>query len=106
MKEFIIAYIREYKNKDELTKEELNEMHHVIQYVEHERLVHLIITIMTACVWLLFLYLYLLFLPFIVPAIILTVVLMCYVMYYCWIENTVQEMYKDYVKFSSGIDCK
>ena len=103
MKEYIIEFLRDYENRDEISKRELDNLYKVIQFTEHERLVHLIITIVTAFVWLLFLTLYLLWLPFIVPAIVMTVVLICYIQYYCWMENTVQDMYKKYTKFSKTV---
>ena len=97
MKELIEDFICLYDESVKEGKEDREELYRFILLVQHERLVHLIISIVTALIWLILLGLYIIFpLVFTVPAIVFTVVLLCYIHYYCMLENTVQLMYKMY----------
>lgn len=101
MREYISNYvkyvdkvIREDKYKDSFI-EEHKEM---IKYFQHERIIHLVITLFYAMLTLLFWGLSLLSLIFVVIAIILSGFLVCYIYHYFYLENHVQYMYKQYNK--------
>lgn len=98
-------YIKEKMNNDVtlMEKNELLKYHKIqIEFVQHERLVHLIISIITGILFLLFSYLYLIsnysISSFIlgVLTILMLIVLFFYIIHYCYLENKVQEWYKIY----------
>lgn len=69
-----------------------------IGFIQHERIVHLIVTVM--CCLLLFLGLGIFFLCGLLAVMAVNVVLLvlvfAYLMYYCFIENRTQQMYRQY----------
>lgn len=69
-----------------------------ILFIQHERLIHLIITIITGILFLLssVFYLFIPFKFFIIIPLIFVVVLLFYIQHYCFLENTVQKWYKIY----------
>ena len=75
----------------------------IIKFVQHERFIHLIITILTAILFLLFGVLFLIAQNIVTTILflILTIVLIFYIRYYCFIENSVQKMYFMYTKKKS-----
>ena len=88
-------------------KEKLKEMENtnnielylpIIQFIQHERLIHLIITIMTFVVFVIFAFIFLIFNNIITTIMFIgiTILLICYIEYYCFMENSVQKMYKLY----------
>ena len=96
-------YIKEHLKwieKDELNNEELEYLLNVIKFIQHERAIHLTITIITAIFFFGFGFLFLLEQNIVttILLIIFTILLICYIQYYCFIENAVQKLYKKYSK--------
>ena len=67
-----------------------------IKFFQHERLVHLLVTLFFALFLLISLYLSLKESLFIIVVLILLVMLIFYVKHYFFLENSVQELYKKY----------
>ena len=68
-----------------------------IQILQHERLVHLLITILTALLFFLAAAA-MIFIPCIVTDILFVVIfifLFCYIHYYCYLENSLQKLEKE-----------
>lgn len=101
MREYISNYV---KYVDKVIKEDkykdsfIEEHKEMIKYFQHERVIHLVITLFYAMLTLLFWGLSLLSLIFVVIAIILSGFLVCYIYHYFYLENHVQYMYKQYNK--------
>ena len=105
MKKYILEYVgiinefinTEMKDADaERTREVLREFEVKIEYFQHERLIHLIVTVLFALLEMGSLYVCLLApsLPILVLCGMFLILLVPYVMHYYFLENSVQEMYK------------
>lgn len=70
----------------------------IIQFIQHERLIHLIITIISAIFFLGFGVLFLIASNIItgILFLIFTILLIFYIKHYCFLENSVQKMYQIY----------
>ena len=77
-----------------------------IGFIQHERIVHLIVTVM--CCLLLFLGLGIFFLSGLLAIMAVNVVLLAlvfaYLMYYCFIENRTQQMYRQYNRICKRLE--
>lgn len=101
MKKYLYDYI---KNIDLILKEnkkvdykKLKEEHLIkIKFFQHERLIHLIVTLFYALFTFIVFSFIKIFLPFIFIALILLVFLIFYVVHYFRLENGVQYLYKQY----------
>lgn len=104
MEKYIKRHLK-WMEKEDWTEEDFNYFLEVIKFVQHERLIHLIITILTAALFLLFGILFLIEQNIVTTSlsIVLTIVLIFYIRYYCFIENSVQKMYFMYTKKKSLI---
>jgi len=107
MKERILKYVQEtdklIENKSKISKERL-EYHLVqIQEFQHERLIHLIVTIFTGAIAILLLLFSLLIenIGLIIAFITILFLFIPYILHYYLLENNVQEMYKQYDKLIS-----
>ena len=101
MREYISNYVKYVDSiiNDSKYKESFIEEHiQMIKYFQHERIIHLVITLFYALLTLLFWGLSLIHLIFVVIAIILSIFLVCYIYHYFYLENHVQYMYKQYNK--------
>lgn len=96
MKKYLYDYI-EYVEKNR-SKIKDDEFILKIKWFQHERVIHLIITIFYAIIFLIFLGLIALSYVFVIPATILMIFLICYIMHYFWLENGIQYLYKLYDK--------
>jgi len=101
MKEYLYTYIKRtddlLENKkitDDVIKKHLIK----IQFFQHERLIHLLVTLFYALFFLVFAYLGFMFYMFFVIALILLIFLLFYVIHYFRLENGVQYLYKQYDK--------
>ncbi|MDE6592283.1 MAG: hypothetical protein K2K57_04370 [Oscillospiraceae bacterium] len=102
MGNYIKAYMKAVDaaiEKDDTDFETLKREHLVqIGFIQHERIVHLIVTVM--CCLLLFLGLGIFFISglraIMAVNVILLVLVFSYLMYYCFIENRTQQMYRQY----------
>lgn len=83
-----IDYVK--KNKKTINSEE---MVIKINFFQHERLIHLLITIFYAFIFLIFLILIAVSYIFIIPTFILMIFLICYIIHYFFLENGVQTLY-------------
>lgn len=102
MKIYLNDYIKEIDKllQDKIiTKEDINNHLIKIGFFQHERLIHLLVTLFYAFIALLFLvlgcFVHYMFFPI---AIILLIFLMFYVVHYFRLENGVQYLYKQYDK--------
>lgn len=98
------SYMKNYiKNIDELIKSKkinnsiIEEHLNKIKFFQHERLIHLLVTLFFA----IFLFIFLAFAFFVSPlcyiiVIILMICLILYIFHYYFLENSVQYMYKQY----------
>lgn len=99
MKTYIYKYIEKIekelkkRNRQENLKEELITK---INFFQHEREIHLIITLFYALMFLIFLVLISLSLLFIIPSFIIMIFLVCYIVHYFSLENGIQYLYKLY----------
>lgn len=81
-----------------------------IEFIQHERLIHLMVTIM--CCLLLFIGLGVFFISgvtaFMAVNFLLLVLVFCYLIYYFYIENSTQKLYRQYNRICVKIDpeCK
>ena len=100
MKDSLKEYSNELKKLSEknvsISDKEL-EYHYIkIKNYQHERLVHLIITVTFAFITLFSLYFAKSNITYLVITLISFIMLVCYIMYYYYLENTIQKLYKYY----------
>lgn len=99
MKQYLKEYIKEV---DELLKNDaVNQKYidnHLIKigFFQHERLIHLIVTVFYALFVIFFLFLSSINFLYIIPTFILIIFLIFYVLHYFFLENSVQYLYKQY----------
>lgn len=101
MREYIKSYIKEIdeflNNKNHQNIKEVIENHLIkISFFQHERLIHLLVTLFYAIITVLFLALMNVSLIFMPIALILVVFLVLYIYHYFYLENSVQYLYKQY----------
>lgn len=91
MKKYLYEYINYViNNKNEIDSED---MLIKINFFQHERLIHLIITLFYVIMFLIFLILVSLSYIFIIPAFILLIFVIFYIIHYFRLENGVQSLY-------------
>lgn len=101
MKKYIKEYIKNLEEKIE--KKNISELDKVILkdkigYFSHERLIHLLVTIIYIIVTLLFMSLAMISYVFLIPFFIGIIFLLFYIPHYFFLENSVQYLYKLYDK--------
>ena len=100
MKKMIENYLDEIKNNKTSTEDLLTH----ISFFQHERLIHLLVTIFTGTITIIF-FISNLFIENIL-LLILFILMMClfipYIFHYYFLENKVQELYKIYDKQKKG----
>lgn len=108
------GYIRNYMKsveaalEDEETDLEALKREHLVQigFIQHERLVHLMVTIM--CCLLLFIGLGLYFMTGILAIMavngLMLILVLSYLLYYFFIENSTQKLYKQYNRICSRLE--
>ena len=102
MKKYLYDYIKyidealEDKNTD---LKKLREEHLIkIKFFQHERLIHLIVTLFYVVFMIIFMSLSKLFVGYLIVGLILLVFVLFYVIHYFKLENGVQYLYKQYDK--------
>ena len=91
MKKYLYEYINYViNNKNEIG---LEDMLIKINFFQHERLIHLIITLFYVIMFLIFLILVSISYIFIIPAFILLIFVIFYIIHYFRLENGVQSLY-------------
>lgn len=100
MKKYLYDYIKEVDKKIEdkdTNIEELIKVHlQKIKFFQHERLIHLLVTLFYAIFMMIFLAFSLIHYIFIIVFFILIIFLVFYVIHYFRLENGVQYLYKQY----------
>lgn len=94
----MVKYIDEFIKDAEAMKISKEEMLVKINFFQHERLIHLLVTLFYALFTILFLALISISWIFVIPTIPLFVFLICYILHYFKLENRVQYLYKLYDK--------
>lgn len=91
MKKYLYEYINYViNNKNEI---DLEDMLIKINFFQHERLIHLIITLFYVIMFLIFLILVSMSYIFIIPSFILLIFVIFYIIHYFRLENGVQSLY-------------
>ena len=101
MRKSIDDYIKEIDNKIDNTKDldKLKEEHLTkIGFYQHERLIHLLVTLFYVVIFIVFVALGFIHYTFFIVTLIIMVFLICYVIHYFHLENGVQYLYKQYDK--------
>ena len=102
MKKYLYDYIKEIDlllESNKKIKDEVIENHLIkISFFQHERLIHLLVTLFYAFIFLIFLGLGIIHFIFYIIALILMIFLICYIIHYFHLENGVQYLYKQYDK--------
>ena len=102
MKKYLFGYIKEIDNllnNSKKVPEDVIEKHLIkISFFQHERLLHLLVTLFYAIIFLIFGILSLIHAIFYSITLILLVFLICYIKHYFHLENGVQYLYKQYDK--------
>ena len=105
MKKYLYDYIKEIDNiinNNKVTDVIISNHLIKINFFQHERLVHLLVTLFYAIIFLIFMALgFIHYLFFIIDA-ILFVFLICYIIHYFHLENGVQYLYKQYDKMNNN----
>ena len=94
MKKYLYDYIKYVEANKK--KVDISDMVVKINFFQHERLIHLLITLFYCLMFLIFLVLISLSYVFIIPAALLMIFLICYIIHYFLLENGVQYLYKLY----------
>lgn len=98
MKKQITEYINEVEDKiknKEITKEYKNDMLNYISFYQHERLIHLIVTVFVGICAVLF-FLAMIYFEKLTLVIIFTILLLLfipYILHYYFLENSIQKLY-------------
>ena len=99
MKKFLYDYISKTDDliKNNKIKDDDIENHLIkINFFQHERLIHLLVTLFYALLFIIFMGLCWVSYLFLIIASMLAVFLICYVIHYFRLENGVQYLYKQY----------
>lgn len=99
MKKYLYDYIKEIDdliNNNKINQDIIQNHLIKISFFQHERLIHLIVTIFYALLFLIFMALCFIHYIFIILTIILLIFLICYIIHYFHLENGVQYLYKQY----------
>ncbi len=108
MRKYIEEYTEEVltKLKGKVTNEDLEELKLKITYFQHERLIHLLVTIAFAIFTVIFLCLGMISYVFLIPFASFIIFLIFYILHYFFLENHVQYLYRLYdemkAKLKSG----
>lgn len=106
MKKYIINYIEEIDKKIEdkqITKEDIENHLIKISFFQHERLIHLIVTVFYAVFMFLSIIVFLKEWLFVIITYLILIILLFYVKYYFFIENRTQYLYIQYDKMKELI---
>ena len=99
MKKYLYDYIKEIDEVIEskkITKEVIDNHLIKIGFFQHERLIHLLVTLFYALLFLIFFALSYLHYIFFIPTTLILILLICYIIHYFHLENGVQYLYKQY----------
>ncbi len=101
MKKYLYDYINkidEIINNKKINKDIIDNHLIKIGFFQHERLIHLLVTLFYAFLFLIFFALGYLHYLFFIPTALILILLICYIIHYFHLENGVQYLYKQYDK--------
>ena len=96
LKEYVSLVEKKIRNKEKFTKEDIDNMRVKISFFQHERMIHLIVTMFFTIFTFIFMALGMLSYFFLIPFFIGIVFLIFYIFHYYFLENNVQYLYKLY----------
>ena len=99
MKKYLEEYIRETDkkiNENKITKKDIEDHLIKINFFQHERLIHLLVTLSYAVYLFLSIIIFTKIWQFVVIVYIILIILLFYVKYYFFLETRVQYLYKEY----------
>ena len=99
MKKYLEVYINEIDkkiNNKQITKKDIEKHLIKIKFFQHERLIHLLVTLFYAIYLFLSIIIFLKIWQFVIITYIILIILLFYVKYYFFLENRVQYLYKQY----------
>ena len=97
MKKYLCNYIEQIDDilkKEKITKNIIEKHLIKISFFQHERLIHLLVTLFYSAIFLLFLVLSHIHYVFFIVALLLMPFVICYIVHYFRLENGVQYLYK------------
>ena len=102
MKKYLYDYIKEIDDlllkEDKIKDEEIEKHLTKISFFQHERLIHLLVTLFYTLFFLIFSALGFVHFVFKIITVIILIFLICYIIHYLRLENGVQYLYKQYDK--------
>ena len=102
MKKYLKNYVQEIEEKikenHKFTESEKVNFQTKILYFQHERLIHLLVTLFYALFLIGFIFLSIIFPFFVIPCFAILIFLIFYVKHYFFLETTIQYMYTLYDK--------
>ena len=101
MKKYLYNYIDEIDNlinNNKINKDIIDNHLVKISFFQHERLIHLLVTLFYAFIFLIFMGLGLIHYIFFIIDVILLIFLICYIIHYFKLEYGVQYLYRQYDK--------
>ncbi|MBP5684552.1 MAG: hypothetical protein J6X02_04780 [Bacilli bacterium] len=102
MKIYLLNYIKEIdellESNEKIDKDLINKHLIKINFFQHERLIHLLVTLFYALLFIVFMAFGFIYYIFFIIALILVIFLIFYVIHYFRLENGVQYLYKQYDK--------
>lgn len=101
MKKYLYNYINEIDNlinNNKINKDIIDNHLVKISFFQHERLIHLLVTLFYAFIFLIFMGLGLIHYIFFIIDVILLIFLICYIIHYFKLEYGVQYLYRQYDK--------
>ena len=101
MREYLNNYLKETEKllaKKTILKEDIEQLKTKISFFQHERLIHLIVTLFFSLFALIFMILGVVSYYFLIIFAILIIFVICYIYHYYFLEKKVQYLYKVYDK--------
>ena len=101
MREYLNNYLKETEKllaKKTILKEDIEQLKTKISFFQHERLIHLIVTLFFSLFALIFMILGVVSYYFLIIFAILIIFVICYIYHYYFLEKNVQYLYKVYDK--------
>ena len=100
MKKYLYDYIKEIdellESNKKISKDIIDNHLIKISFFQHERFIHLLVTLFYAFIFIVFMSLGFVHYLFFLIALILMIFLICYILHYFSLENGVQYLYKQY----------
>ncbi|MBR3898251.1 MAG: hypothetical protein IKJ43_03095 [Bacilli bacterium] len=106
MRKYVEEYIKEIDKKiesNQITKKDIDEHLIKISFFQHERLIHLLVTLFYGLFLFVSIIIFLKIWLFVFIVYIVLIILLFYVRHYFFLENNTQYMYKQYDKMKKMI---